>query len=290
MPMLHSKYEFISGDTEVNTTPPSLYHICVAFCSDVHIEKESKRVRMSKFVDSVNILKPDLVLNLGDYIMNYGSSPEMLDLAWPEWNRIEAPKEFVMGNHDAAFYNAGAYTSVYDSLINGIGYADRPVICNSVFNRSFSVTRGGISLRVIMVDSNINADGTHGVLFTGALQDDALAWIASELANCEENVVFLCMHHGPHRYDIPNNFNADDAVALRDIVDAAVLSRPTLKVYTFFGHSHPKKYETYTNMGDNFPGYCITTLDGWIPIVLVYVLPDGTIRLEELSRPWNGLT
>lgn len=74
----------------------------IVVASDLHIDQATPMVQINMFVDTINSLKPDYVLLVGDVIDDV---PEVLETEMNTLQKIKAKKVYVvLGNHE--YYNA----------------------------------------------------------------------------------------------------------------------------------------------------------------------------------------
>lgn len=178
--------------------------------------------RLAAFVERVNAERPHLALCTGDIIDSLAlwrrhvfahrdelaAYAERLPRPWPYedydarrhlarfmegWRTIDrgVRRELTIGNHDAMALPR-------DELARLLEAGDRPWQAGSPFNRSVVIEDGRARARFLLVDSSLGSDEMHWC-YTGTLLPETLAWIETELAAATEPVVFLAMHHGPHR-------------------------------------------------------------------------------------------
>lgn len=226
----------------------------------------SSEEKIRKFTVNVNEINPDFVPMMGDITDGANDHVYFKTL----WDNIEIPNNILIGNHDL-------YSSTTpEKIAQDLGYDGRTAIAGSKFNRAISMTnaKGNVAVKMIFFDST-NGGSSADAWYKGHCTIDTQNWIASEIANADENIILLFSHHGPHFYDAPvSQFEQSEAFALRDIVNSAVENNPLLKVHHFFGHHHGgKEVEVFTNLGNNYKGYLMTCvvdyqLNWEIPILI----------------------
>ncbi len=250
--------------------------------------------RLDRFVKATAQHQPDLVLGLGDFVGECHTANWYTFLHGTDgkegWNDIQSVKELTIGNHEL---NDGSYADV----VAAIGYEQRPVVAGSRFNRSFPVIADSMAARILMVDTNIGAEG-HLSTDTGFLQPDALEWLEGEMRACPEEIVILCSHHGPQHWKTsrsgqtgPTLFDPKDAEALASIVRKVAAIRPRFRVYNLFGHVHGVEKEWYT-AGLSVPSrHALTTsLTGICPRHMVDFKSDSlpVVKLYQHTDTSNG--
>lgn len=230
--------------------------------------------KLGKFVSEANTNQPHLVIHSGDFLEHYRE--DSMDLALGKWQQLNPaiPQAIMIGNHDLAQTN-------YTTLVNKFGRSAEPEIAGSKFNRSFSVSGNGVAVRVIVVDTNITPTG-HTASVVGYFQDDALTWIENELSAMSENIALVVSHHGPHNTSSPAYFDADGAQAFRSLTFRVVQARPTVKIYSLFGHHHIVGTRQYTNLSSWIPGIlCPAAVDTESSYYAnVYVYADGNLVVD----------
>lgn len=122
---------------------------------------------------------------------------------------------------------------------------------------------------------------------------ETLAWIEAELAAATEPVVFLAMHHGPHRAFARDpqggesgttQFEPGAARALAAIADTASARRPDQGLAVLFGRQHGNRaLARFDNPGPALPGYlCPCLIDYRIGKgCRITVEEDGHYTIEE---------
>lgn len=141
--------------------------------------------KLRQAVDIVNCEKPDYVICTGDVI----DKAQPLNSFMKEWNQIESPKAFVIGNHDL---NIGG-----EAFEEQLGIADLPLIAGSRFNRSIPVNNGEVAARIIMLDTYIGEDGNR--LYKtceGTITSEAFEWLENEMISSPEKLILLFAHNG----------------------------------------------------------------------------------------------
>lgn len=69
----------------------------IGICTDVHqdtMHDGSRRIQA--FVDEMNVLKPDFIIQVGDFCRPYDHNRPFMDI----WNSFRGPSYHVLGNHD----------------------------------------------------------------------------------------------------------------------------------------------------------------------------------------------
>lgn len=239
--------------------------------------------KMQKFVDDVNQIKPDLVFFGGDMIEELGEGSEQLFME--KWNQIDPNirKELTIGNHDLAWQPELANTYIADVF----GYGERQIIAGSKFNQSFTLSNGDNSVKIISVDTNINENGEHEVVTAQYLKEPVRNWVKSELMTSEQENVIILSHGGME--DDKFHFNEADAIAFKEMIDDVLSERPTLKIYSFFGHNHNPNMgirHRYDNPIISYSIPPIVDFDIGKYVVITFSEKDG-ISLELRELPYS---
>jgi len=187
--------------------------------------------KLKQVIEYTNQRKPDALLHLGDVTdgANYDAS---FDMFMADWNRIDpsVKKSLVTGNHDYFAVDMGYEDADY--VASKLGYGNNTLIAGSKFNDSFSVTsQSGLSARFIGFDSNLKIDGIPDAANPGWIQEYVSDWIKSELLACEEKIAVIYSHHNTATY-------ADGYAYFESALQDVRASRPDLKMYVMFGHTH----------------------------------------------------
>ena len=273
--------------------------------------------RLAAFVERVNAERPHLALCTGDIIDSQtlwrrhvlahrgelAAYAERLPHPWPYedydarrhlahfmecWRAIDPSvrRELTIGNHDVMALPR-------DELARLLEAGDQPWQAGSPFNRSVVLEDGRARARFVLVDSSLGADALHWC-YTGTLLPETLAWIEAELAAATEPVVFLAMHHGPHRAVARDPYGGDGrttqfepaaARALAAIADTASVRRPDQRFAVLFGHQHGNRVLTrFDDLGPALPGYlCPCLIDYRIGKgCRITVAADGHYTIEEV--------
>jgi 3',5'-cyclic AMP phosphodiesterase CpdA len=193
----------------------------------IHRERHyyAAKQKMVQAVEHMNRDKPELVICTGD--INDGKQP--FDSFMELWDRIEADKRIVIGNHDTP--------NGYASIVQQLGCSRLPSVAGSVFNHSLVLSKDGLRVKVILLDTNIGDDGVHlngGV--QGTIQPEALHWLEQELSEGNEELVLLFTHNGlggPASY-----FNQQHVQRFVEMVESAAEDKQSLQVINLAGHHH----------------------------------------------------
>ncbi|NLZ94264.1 MAG: hypothetical protein GX921_00365 [Bacteroidales bacterium] len=242
--------------------------IKIGFITDSHIGQSSAITttslsKIASFVSKMNNDGYDLAVHGGDIVactnsQTWGNS---MDSFLTEWNKLQIDDVLVVGNHDTDGSN-------YLQLVQKLGRGTAPEIAGSKFNYSFSVVKEFVSLKVIVLDTNIDSAGNYSTTAVqGYLHKNARNWLQSEIDNANEDYCLIAMHHGYHLHDFEENrgdgevfFDYNDAVLIDNIITNGVKNNPRLNdAFVVFGHAHQNQVKRYTNM----------SVTGYLPPALV---------------------
>lgn len=231
--------------------------------------------KLRQSVDIVNIEKPDLVVCTGDVIEVKQSLGSFVE----QWDRMEAPKAFVLGNHDL---EAG-----YDAVVNEMGYQDRLEIAGSRFNCSFVLRNDEFGIRCIVLDTYVGEDGKHRYgTCEGTIGAQAFEWLEQEMTACPESVILLFSHNGiegPEEY-----FDRRHAAQFREL--ARRVTTNGKKLYNLAGHHHVHPHPEVKQV---LPHYTfvngVAMIAGTCSAVNVLTIQkDGTLHIgsKEVKYPY----
>jgi 3',5'-cyclic AMP phosphodiesterase CpdA len=222
--------------------------------------------------------KPDYVVCTGDIT----DSMQPFASFREEWGKITVPKDITLGNHDLP--------NGYASIVEQLGYEERPIVAGSKFNRAFSLQKGGVQARIIMLDTNIGEDGVHRANVEGVIQEDAFRWLEEEMNCCAEELILVFSHNGiggPEKY-----FDQQHVERFKEIAENAASARPGLHIVNLAGHHHVYPTAVVKELAPQ-----LTFINGVAMICqqssfinVVKVKADGTITLDyrEVGYPYQG--
>lgn len=239
--------------------------------------------KLQNFVDDVNQSRPDLTVFLGDIVENWSltGSPELF---MSKWDQIVSKKELTIGNHDMA---GGGGAIANTDMADLLGYGSASIVAGSKYNQSFYLDNGYNKIKVIMMDTNINADGNHVASTPQLLKQPVRDWVESEITNSTENNIIIFSHGNP--YDNSAHFNADDAAAFKNMLDGLITSNPDLNIYCISGHNHGTTVKQIANL-TNIKAFIIPTVVDYIPgkyAIVYFSEQDGiSFEVKDLRYPY----
>lgn len=266
--------------------------------------------RLRAFVDHVNRRGADAALCTGDIIDSHqlwrarqaanASAPPAstcggsgydarthLRRFASEWKRMRSDiaQLVTVGNHDVM-------AMPRRELASAITHVGTEPVAGSPFNRSVAVSNGEVAARFILIDTSVGADAAQWC-YTGTVGSEVLEWIAAEASSAREPIVFLCMHHGPHKalasdplrggLQVPQ-FSAKAATALATLVESIPRRASSRRCVALFGHEHGVRgLQRFDNLGPRFPGYqCPCAVDYHVgKFAEITVQADGEFAIAE---------
>ena len=266
--------------------------------------------RLRAFVDHVNRGGADAALCTGDIIDSHqlwrarqatnasvppvsacdGSSYDArshLRRFASEWKRMrsDVAQLVTVGNHDVM-------AMPRRDLASAIAPVGTEPVAGSPFNRSVAVSNGEVAARFILIDTSVGADAAQWC-YTGTVGNEVLGWIAAEASSAREPIVFLCMHHGPHKALAPDplrgdrqvpQFSAKAATALAKLVESMPRRASSQRCVALFGHEHGAHgLQRFDNLDPRFPGYrCPCAVDYRVgKFAEITVQADGEFAIAE---------
>jgi uncharacterized protein len=119
MPLLtHDSLKLTERTIPIGRLPDALNGLRLVQLSDLHFYEYTDPVYYNRVLDTVNGLKPDVIVMTGD-VIHYG--PDFVQMAGQFLSRLEAThaKLGILGNHD---YNDGALGGNVATMLHGAGF------------------------------------------------------------------------------------------------------------------------------------------------------------------------
>jgi 3',5'-cyclic AMP phosphodiesterase CpdA len=227
-------------------------------------------------VEMISRDKPDCVVCTGDMndaVQSFATFTEA-------WDRVPEPKAITLGNHD--LHNE------YSTIVEELGYGDRPVVTGSHFNRSFALRKGDAQARVILLDTNIGPDGQHRSNVEGTIQEDAFRWLEEEMLGCAEKTILVFTHNGlggPAKF-----FDQQHVERFTELANRVAAEKPGTHIYNMAGHHHVHPTAVVKELAPHF-----TFVNGVAMIAeavsyinIVTVRAGGGIDLDYGEVRYNG--
>ncbi len=187
-------------------------------CSDVHLPTmHDAEYRISSFIDSMKIARPDFIVELGDF----GIPDEKYAPYFDIWNSFPGPKYHIIGNHEM---DGGT------SLEEAISY-------RKMENSYYTFSQNGFLFIVLDGNDKEYSDQKGYRSFIG---EEQISWLRGELKNASEPII-LFSHQGigtdpgtpGERYSIK------DSEVVRAIFEKHNQSNPESRIIASFnGHTH----------------------------------------------------
>ena len=134
-------------------------------------------------VEANESLRPDLVVNLGDLVQDYGNRSAdvaAMQFIWRGFDGLAAPHATCVGNHDLRATRNRRETA------RALGCEDS----------TYSFDAAGLHVIVLGTDVNYEAQTADGIRFEQhRLSDEDLTWLERDLSETELPVV-VCLHFG----------------------------------------------------------------------------------------------
>jgi len=183
----------------------------IGICTDLHqdIIYDAPR-RIQAFIDEMIVLKPDFIIQLGDFCTPKMENKIIMDI----WNKFEGPKYHVIGNHDT---DCGF---THDDVVNFWGAKDK----------YYSFNQHGYHF--IVLNGNEKGNGYAG--YARTISETQRNWLEKDIADTNLPVIVFC--HQPLDNDIGG---IDQANWVRTIFDRANQTAGHTKVkLVISGHHH----------------------------------------------------
>ncbi|XOV93804.1 MAG: metallophosphoesterase family protein [Bacteroidota bacterium] len=199
-------------------TEKEIKKVRIGMCSDVHLPTmHDAEYRISTFIDSMNIAKPDFIVELGDI----GIPDERYAPYFEIWNSFPGPKYHIIGNHE----------------MDGGTSMEEALTYRGMDNSYYTFSQNGFLFIVLDGNDKEYPDQKGYRSFIGPEQ---LAWIKKQLDQASEPIIFFS-HQGigtdpntpGERYSIKNS------EAVRAIFEKHNQDHPESRVIASFnGHTH----------------------------------------------------
>jgi 3',5'-cyclic AMP phosphodiesterase CpdA len=227
-------------------------------------------------VELVREGRPDCVICTGD--MNDAVQP--FATFTDAWDRVPEPKAITLGNHDLG--------SEYSTIVDELGYRDRPMVASSHFNRSFVLRKGDVQAKIIVLDTNIGPDGQHRSNVEGTIQEDAFRWLEEEMLGCAEKTILVFTHNGlggPPKY-----FDQQHVGRFMELSERVAAGKPGTHIYNLAGHHHVHPTAVVKELAPHltFVNGVAMIAEAVSYINIVTVRADGGIDLDYGEVRYNG--
>ncbi len=181
--------------------------------SDVHQDiMHDSESRLNRFVEEMNTLQPNFVIQLGDFCRPYDYNQNFLDI----YNEFKGPRYHVIGNHD----------------MDGGFSRDSVLSFWRIQNRYYSFDQGGFHFVVLDGnDHNPSPDAPGG--YSKYIAKDQLDWLKSDLASTSK----LCVLFSHQAFR--GSFAIDNAEEVRELLESENTKAGFTKIVASMnGHNH----------------------------------------------------
>ena len=145
----------------------------IGMCSDVHLPTmHDSGYRITAFIDSMKIAKPDFIIELGDFIIPNERYTHLYEI----WNSYTGPKYHVIGNHE----------------MDGGTSLEQAVAYRNMERSYYTFTRNGFDFIVLDGNDKKSPDQKGYRSFIGPVQ---VKWLKNQL-EIAENPVVVFSHQG----------------------------------------------------------------------------------------------
>jgi 3',5'-cyclic AMP phosphodiesterase CpdA len=198
----------LSTATESPTASPG--KLTFGVIADIHHDVMPDGIeRVTAFVNAMNELKPDFVMQLGDFCWPHPRNKPFL----AAWNKFEGPRYHVIGNHDMD----GGYKREQAAAFFGMP------------DKHYAFTSGPV--RFIVLDGNEPGGKAKG--YAHYIGRDQLAWLAKELAAADRPAIIIV-----HQPIDSEDQCVENSAAVRTVLEKAQAKNPGRIVAVLCGHLH----------------------------------------------------
>lgn len=187
-------------------------------CSDVHLPTmHDSEYRMNVFIDSMNIAKPDFIIELGDFGTPAPEYAGLFDI----WNSYSGEKYHVIGNHEMD----GGYSR------------EEAVQYRKMENSYYSFDKN--QFHFIVLDGN-DPKHENDKGYKQYVGDEQLDWLKEELINSKYPIVIFS-HQGLTTYQggEDDSYGIENNGTIRALLESHNKMNPKAKVIACFnGHTH----------------------------------------------------
>jgi len=190
----------------------------IGICSDVHLPTmHDSEKRITAFIDSMKIAKPDFIIELGDFGIPKKEYLKYFDI----WNSFPAPKYHVIGNHE----------------MDGGTSMEKALTFREMKKSYYSFEMKGFRFIVLDGNDKQNSDEKGYRSYMGKKQ---LTWLRNEL-NSTNNPVVVFSHQGiGHDPGIPGErYSIANSKEVRKIFEEHNRKNKKARIICCFnGHTH----------------------------------------------------
>lgn len=189
----------------------------IGICSDVHLPTmHDSEYRITKFIDSMKIAKPDFIIELGDFGTPEKKYASLFDI----WNSFPGDKYHVIGNHE----------------MDGGTSRDQALEHLKIPKSYYSFDKNGFHFIVLDGNDKKSPDAKGYKQFIGSEQ---VSWLKNELAKTEYPVVIFSHQGLAHYVSADEEYGVENYKQMQEILEAHNAKNPHHKVVGCFnGHTH----------------------------------------------------
>jgi len=276
------------------SSQPKYRTVKIGMCSDVHLPTmHDSEYRIKTFIDSMKIVKPDFIIELGDF----GTPSEKYTGLFDIWNSFPGDKYHVIGNHEMD----GGYSR------------EEAVEYRKMSNSYYSFVKNQFQFIVLDGNDPIDENSKGYKQYVGTKQ---INWLKEELKNSTFPIVIFS-HQGLITYPggEGDDYGLENDREMRTILENHNKQNPAKKVIACFnGHTHYDYAESindiwyitinsmsYQWMGDEFMfvryGNEVDENFKWIKytaphkeplFTTVEISTEGYIKIDGKQTDWEG--
>ncbi len=202
-----------------NCTPKKeVKTIKIGMCSDVHLPTmHDSEKRITSFIDSMKIAKPDFIIELGDF----GIPKKEYEPYFEIWNSFPGLKYHVIGNHE----------------MDGGTSLEKAVAYRKMENSYYSFSKNGF--KFIVLDGNDKED-VNQKGYRSYMGEKQLNWLKEELKMSKDPVVIFSHQGIGSDPDNPGErYSIENSVEVRKIFEDHNKENKTSHIICCFnGHTH----------------------------------------------------
>ncbi|MEN5058431.1 metallophosphoesterase family protein [Sphingobacterium kitahiroshimense] len=192
----------------------------IGICADLHhdIIPDGPR-RLKAFIDEMNSVKPDFIIQMGDFCVPQPTNRQIVDI----WNEFKGPKYHVLGNHDTD----GGYN--HQQVVRFLN-AQAPY---------YSFDSNGFHMIVLNANEEVQSKAYAGAV--SVISDQQQEWLENDLSQTDLPVLVFC-HQG---LDNDAGGGVHQGSLIRALFDRNNAQGGTNKVkMVFSGHHHQDYHNT----------------------------------------------
>lgn len=264
-------------------------------CTDVHLTTmHDSKYRITKFIDSMKIAKPDFIIELGDFVTPEKKYAPLFDI----WNSFPGEKYHVIGNHE----------------MDGGTSREAAVDYRKMAKSYYSFDKNGFHF-IVLDGNDVKTPGTKG--YRQYIGPEQVAWLKNDLAKTRHPVVIFSHQGLAHYSSADESYGVENYEQLQEMLVNYNSLNPSKKVIACFnGHTHYDYaenikgiwYITITSMSYHWLGdkYVHVRYSEevdknfkWIKytapfkdplFTIVEISTRGTIKIEGKKSEWVGPT